>query len=191
MSTPLGKIPFVAAHPSSYRQVPVGRVIELIVIHSMEAPEKGSTAENVANYFARPSGNPPLRPPASAHYNIDNNSIVQSIQTRDVAYGARGSNANGIHLEHAGYARQTTAEWLDEYSKAMLMLSAQLCAEVLVPKYAIPIRFLDAATLKKGHVRGFTTHHEVSKAFNPGGHWDPGPGFPMDWYLEQIKCIRG
>lgn len=181
------KIPFISAHYSCYKQVPVGRSIQIIVIHSMEAAEKGSTAENVANYFKNGSGGRK----ASAHYNIDNDSIVQSVQTRDIAYGAKGVNSIGIHLEHAGYARQTRVEWLDPYSKSMLKNSACLCAKILMPKYNIPAKWLTAEDLKRARydktIKGFTSHAEASKAFNPGGHTDPGKGFPIDIYMQMIK----
>ncbi|HSV33746.1 MAG TPA: hypothetical protein VLH87_06445 [Pyrinomonadaceae bacterium] len=66
------KWPFVPAKSS--RAVPGGkRLVRLIVIHSMEAPEKGDTAEEIAKFFQ----NPPK--PASAHLCIDNNSIVQCV----------------------------------------------------------------------------------------------------------------
>ena len=180
------KIPFVQAASSVYKQVPVGRSIQIIVIHSMEAPEKGYTAEAVANYFKNGSGGRY----ASAHYNIDNDSIVQSVQTRDIAYGAKGVNSIGIHLEHAGYARQTRAEWLDPYSRKMLENSACLCAQVLMPKFNIPARWLTASDLKRARwdksIKGITSHAEASRAFNPGGHTDPGKGFPIDIYLQMI-----
>ena len=67
-----------------------GRVVKLIVIHVMEAPEKGNTAESVANYFATTDV------VASAHYNVDENSIVHCVQDKDVAYGAPGANRSGI-----------------------------------------------------------------------------------------------
>lgn len=40
----------------------------------MEAPEKSTTAEAVARYFATTAT------PASAHYNVDDDSIVQSVR---------------------------------------------------------------------------------------------------------------
>lgn len=159
------------------------RHIDFIVLHSMEAPEKGETAEATARYFA--SGAEGRK--ASAHYCIDSNSIVQCVQTKDVAYGAPGVNHNGIHLELAGYAKQTREAWLDLYSKATISLAAELCAKILMPKYSIPAQYADAMKLKAGGHRGITTHAQVSAAFNPGGHWDPGPAFPMDVFLAAVQ----
>lgn len=178
----LKRIPFIQAQ---WFTATSGRTIDLICIHSMEAPEKGTTAEATARYFANGAGGRK----ASAHYCIDDNSIVQCLQTKDVAYAAPGINRNGIHLELAGYARQTREQWLDEFSTAMLKNAAKLCAVVLVPKYTIPVGYVSAAGLKRKQ-RGFTTHKQASDAFHPGGHWDPGPGFPMDLFLEWVLRAR-
>jgi N-acetyl-anhydromuramyl-L-alanine amidase AmpD len=113
------------------------RDIRLIVLHSMEAPEKGTTAESVAKYFAGGSGGRK----ASAHYCIDDDSIIQCVDCADVAYAAPNANSVGIHLELAGYARQSREEWLDAFGTAMLRNAARLCAEVLIPKYGIPVTF--------------------------------------------------
>lgn len=183
MSVDFKKIPF---RKSTYFTPTNGRHVQVIVIHSMEAPEKGDTAENIARYFA---SSPPGKP--SAHYCIDNTSIVQCVQTKDVANAAPGCNHNGIQLEHAGYARQTEDQWLDEYSTKMLRLSAELCGRILCPKYSIPPVFLNANALRvaneKTSMKGFTTHAEVSRAFKRSSHWDPGPEFPMAEYLEWVK----
>jgi N-acetyl-anhydromuramyl-L-alanine amidase AmpD len=174
------KIPFVQARQYTKVDLSTPRKIRFIVIHSMESQEKGETAENVAHYFKN------LTRPASAHYCIDNNSIVQCVQTKDVAYGASSLNRNGVHLELAGRARQTEAEWLDPYSKAMLDNAAQLCGKILVPKFKLPVVWVKADGLKLSTTKGFTSHAEGSKAFNPGGHWDPGPGFPVNYFLDRV-----
>lgn len=154
--------------------------IELIVIHTMESPEKGSTAENVASWFAGPSA-----PKASAHYCVDQDSVVQSVKDSDVAWHAPGANHNGIGIEHAGYAKQTPEEWADPASTAMLLLSAKLVAG-LCKKYEIPIVRLTPEDLK-AKKKGLCGHIDITNAFNEGkGHWDPGPSFPWQQYLEMI-----
>lgn len=180
------EIPFIEA--KHYRKVDGNRHPKVIVIHSMEAPEKGLTAENVANYFATTDR------VASAHYNIDNNSIVQSVQCKDVAFAAPNMNRYGIHLEHAGYARQSEDDWEDEYSMAMLQLSARLCREILCPKFSIIPQWLGDASLRAiahgSSLTGFCTHADVTRAFKTvGGHNDPGPGFPKVKYMNLVKGV--
>lgn len=157
-----------------------GRQIDLIVIHTMEAPEKGTTAESVAAYFAKGTVK------ASAHYNIDNDSIVQSVLEKDVAYHAPGANHNGVGLEHAGYAGQGKAGWEDAYSTAMLQRSATLSREIAA-RHAIPHVWLWPADLRAGK-RGFTLHHNVSLAFGKSEHWDPGPDFPIASYMALVRA---
>lgn len=180
--------PFMQA--KHYTPVAGGRKkIDLIVIHDMEYPENPEGAEWCAKFFTNPLGRDkqgnvvPVK--ASAHYCVDNNSIVQCVKDGDVAWHAAGANHNGIGIEHAGYAKQSRAEWLDAYSTSELKLGAKLCAE-LCAKYGIPIQKVSAEQLKAGGARGICGHADVTKAFG-GTHWDPGAGFPWDLYLEWVK----
>ena len=172
------KIPFVQAR---WYTPTTGRTIKLIVLHSAEIPEKGSSAENIARYFATTDRK------VSAHYCVDPDSIVQSVQTRDVAYAAPGANHNGVHLELAGYARQTRAEWQDKASHAILENAAALCARVLLPKFEIPALYRGQPADLKAGVPGITTHARVSAAFKRSTHTDPGPGFPITAFLRLVR----
>ena len=176
--------------------------IDLIVLHSMEHPEKPTAAEDVAAWFAGSSA-----PQASCSYCVDCDSIVQCVKDSEGAWHAPGANHNSIGIEHAGYARQTEDEWVDGYSKAMLRLSSQLVAKKCA-EFSIPVEFVPAEKLLQG-ARGITTHAEVSKAArlatkrglqtsvfynrkNPSvplgaGHTDPGENFPMDMYLSMVR----
>lgn len=158
-----------------------GRIkpVELIVIHSMEAPERVDTAENIAHYFATTDVE------ASAHFCVDNNSVVQCVKLADTAYAARNANANGVHIEHAGYAKQTREEWLDEYGKAMLGQSAALAA-IICKQFNIPVQKAKFAGVDNPRVTmmGFVGHAEVPLH---GSHWDPGSGFPWDYYLAAVR----
>jgi hypothetical protein len=180
-----GKYPFVAA--KWFTKGPRRCPITVIVIHDMEAPEGPRTAENVANYGKDPkdkNGNPVK---ASWNYAVDCDSIVQSVKDEDIAWHAPGANSNGIGIEHAGYARQTREEWLDEYSTATLQLSAILVAD-LCSKYGIPAVHLTVDELKAGKP-GICGHKDVTDAFCGGvGHSDPGPSFPWDIYLGMVSA---
>jgi len=170
-------IPFVQA-----RNYTRGRSnpIDVIVIHTMESPEKPDTAESVAAWFAGPTA-----PQASAHYCIDANSVVECVRDTDVAWHAPGANHNGLGLEHAGRAAQTAADWSDTYSKRMLARSSELVAEKCA-KYDIPAVWLTAAQLRAGR-RGITGHAQVSEAFKRCDHTDPGTSFPVDDYIALVR----
>lgn len=155
--------------------------VDLVVVHDMEYPERPNGAEWCADFFAGPNA-----PKASAHYCVDNDSIVQCVRDEDVAWHAPGANHNGIGIEHAGYAKQTADEWLDDYSIAMLERSAELVA-MLCRKYGIPVERPSVDALKAG-ARGIVGHKDCTDAFSGGkGHWDPGPGFPWAHYLDRVR----
>jgi hypothetical protein len=174
------EIPFIKAR---WFTPATKRAIDWIVIHDMEMPEKGDTAEACARMFSTTDRQ------ASAHYTVDSDSIVNCVHDHDIAWHAPGANHNGIGIEHAGYARQTTGEWDDPYSRAMLTVSAALTAELCL-KYGLPHVFVPAQGILRG-LRGFTTHWEVSKAFKQSDHTDPGPNFPMAHYLDLVHGTVG
>lgn len=161
------------------------KVIDLIVIHDMEAPEREKTAATVAAWFGSDNA-----PQASAHYCVDDKEIVQCVREEDVAWHAPGANHNGIGIEHAGYASQTANDWADEYSTAMLKRSAELVARLCL-RWDIPVVFCPDAILKLPGARGITTHKAITDGLNGGkGHWDPGPNFPMTQFLDWVREAR-
>lgn len=168
-------IPFVQAR--NYKRIVGPRQVGLVVLHSMESAEKPDTAEAVAAWFASAKA-----PMASAHYCVDSNSVVQCVREEDVAYAAPGANHNGIHVEIAGRASQSSADWSDTYSQATIARAAKLVADICVRHTIMPVA-VDVAGLLRGE-RGITTHAAVSKAFKKSTHWDPGPSFPLDRLVE-------
>lgn len=161
------------------------RQLDVVVLHDMEWTETDTTAEACAKYFSQKF---PAGQGKSAHYCVDNNSVVQCVPIKDVAWAAPGNNTNGIQIEFAGYARQTAAEWADTYSAAALKRGAELVA-ALCKAYVIPITFLTAAALLRGE-RGITTHAEVSKAWKKSTHSDPGVGFPLAAFVASVLAER-
>ena len=161
------------------------RQINLLVVHSMEMDERPDTAEACANYFARTDVK------ASAHVCVDTNSAVDCVRDMDVAYAAPGANHDGLHMELAGRARQSRAEWLDPFGAAMLTGPAAGWLAEKAGLYRIPLEYVDAARLKAGGARGVTTHNEVRLAFGKTTHTDPGAGFPMDVLLDAARRAAG
>lgn len=173
-----------------YKPVP-NRRINKIVIHSMEAANKGDTAERVGRYFQ----NLPLSRPASAHVGCDMNSRVRYVADTDVAFAAPGTNHDGLHLELAGYAKYDAGQWSQVEMMAMMQQAAEQVRE-WSEQFNIPLIFLDAALMRANpDARGVTTHHEVSQAFRKSSHWDPGRHFPIGTLLtlaqpqSQVKPV--
>ncbi len=183
LAPPAGPVPGLG--PINFRQAVSftrGRTapIRLIVIHSAECAETATAAEALQAWAAGPTA-----PKASWHYAVDSDSITQSVRDEDTAWHAPGVNECAIGVELAGRASQTTEQWADPYSAAVLRRAAALFAD-LCRKHSIPVRFVDAAGLQRGEA-GITTHAEVSRAFKRSTHTDPGRGFPLSDFLRMIE----
>jgi len=159
-----------------------GRSIDVVVIHTMEISERADAAEICARWFQSPVSE------VSAHYCVDADSVVQCVREKDVAWHARGGNANSIGVELAGFASQTRRDWGDPYSAAVLERAASLVADVC-RRRRVPVRWLVAEDLVAGR-RGLTGHSEVSEAFKQSDHWDPGDGFPVEAFLDRVRALE-
>ncbi len=163
----------------------VKRRPNLVVIHTMESPEKPGTARAVARWFAGAVGEAPR---ASAHYCVDGTEIIQCVEDELIAWHAPGANSRGLGVEHAGRAGQTAAEWDDLESNRILRRSAALVAE-LCAAYQIPVERLSVSDVKGGKA-GICGHADVTAAFpdRGHGHYDPGPNFPWSSYLLAVRA---
>ena len=157
-------------------------MIDLVVIHSAEAARSlgpDPTAEAVARYFARPDVE------ASTQLAVDRDSCVRMLPDLVIPWGASGANHDGLHVEICGRARWTRARWLASGNRPMLERAAAKAARWCW-LYGIPRRWLSVAELRADR-RGLTTHFDVNRAFERGRHWDPGPGFPREWFLDSVR----
>lgn len=171
-----------------------GATVNKVVIHTAETPEGEKTARGVGGWFASEMrGKDGKVHEGSTHYGVDAKEIVGYVRESDTAYGAAGTNHDGIHIEHAGRANQTSEQWADAYSEAMLRRSAALVAD-LCRRHGIPIKRLSPSEVRSG-AAGICGHSDVSKAFpDKAGkhpHWDPGPNFPWAHYLQLVMAAEG
>jgi N-acetyl-anhydromuramyl-L-alanine amidase AmpD len=170
----LSDIPFVQA--KSFKK---GRLkkVQLIVLHSEEAPKTEGRARNVAHFFQSAA--------ASAHFCVDDKEVVQCVKLEDTAFQCKNANANGVGIEHSGFAAQSAEEWQDDYSKAMLDLSTDLAAQ-LCKKFGIPAQAATFAGQQNPAVvnPGFVMHKDVPLH---GDHTDPGLNFPFTAYIAAVQ----
>lgn len=153
-----------------------------IVIHTAECQEVLTAAENVGAFFAGAQA-----PKASAHYGVDADSVVRYVAETDEAWHAGPVNPWTIGIELAGKAGQTAEQWADDYSRATLERAAKVVAG-LCSRYSIPIVRPELSEIPK-RASGIYGHVDVSKAYgSKGGHWDPGPGFDWQAFLELVKA---
>jgi N-acetyl-anhydromuramyl-L-alanine amidase AmpD len=158
------------------------RRIDLLVTHTAAEKPDPHGAEGLQNYFATmPDGRV-----ASAHFNVDSDSITQSVRVTDMAWHAPGANFDGIGTELIDLYEPSAGDWQTAYATAMLDLVADLYAALCV-KYRIPPVWLGPADLLAGR-RGVTTHRAVSEAFRRSDHMDPGAAFPVGTFMPLLKA---
>lgn len=167
-----------AAHDSGPRKA---SSIRLVVIHSAE----GSSAAGVASFFAGSAQ-------ASTQLAVDDKECWRMLPDLVIPWGAPGANSDGLHIEICGFAKWDRAQWRGH--EPMLRRSAFKVAKWCW-LYDIPARWLTDTQLANGTARGLVTHVQVSKVFKRSSHWDPGPGFPKDvflqWVTEYLAEIEG
>jgi hypothetical protein len=172
---------FLAAARGTWTPSDPAREVRLICLHSAECGEVPGAAEALQTWAA---GSAHAKG-ASWHFAVDSDSITQSVELHDVAWHAGPINGYSVGIEQAGRAAQTREQWTDPYSAALLERTAQLIA-LIAAWYDLPIEH--AGNPKNPDARGVCTHADVSRAWNVrGGHWDPGPNYPIEVVLVAAR----
>jgi len=147
------------------------RAITLGVVHCTQ----GSTARGAAVWFANPDSR------GSAHLVADSYECYRTLPPSVIPWGAPGTNGRGWHLELAGFAQWTRAEWLAR--RYLLDRGAYKLA--LNGEGRFPMRRLSRSELAGGK-RGVCDHATASQVYG-GSHWDPGPSFPWDVFMTLAR----
>jgi hypothetical protein len=160
---------YTAVHNSGTRNV---STIRWVVIHDTE----GDTAAGAAVGFTNPASG------GSTHLVVDDDMCFRTLSNEDIPWGAEGANAKGFHIEIAGYAKWTRAQWLlrERRLRRAAFKTALHCVT-----FGIPARWVGPYWLRLGR-KGVTTHADCAKAFG-GNHTDPGAGFPKDKFMEWTR----
>lgn len=149
--------------------------VRWIVLHATQTNPGTGVAEVIQRTWTTDDGRL-----ASTHGITDDDTCAGCVHLHHTAFGASSANRAGVHMEHCGWSEWTREQWLAHDS--MLRRSART-TRLWADRFAIPIRWCDADDLRAG-IKGVTDHATVEKAFPSYGHWDPGPGFPRDVYLD-------
>lgn len=146
--------------------------IKWIIIHDTE----GATAEGAAKWFANPDSR------GSAHLIVDNDVCFRTLENDEIPWAAPGANAEGFHIEIAGFASWSKARWLLNLKR---IRRAAYKTALHARAWHIPLVQLGPEGLKAGR-EGIASHNAVSKAFG-GDHTDPGPNFPWSTFMWWVK----
>src|SRR5262249_35808009 len=140
--------------------------IRYVVIHDTEASYSGTL-----RVFQAAGGID------SAHYVVRSSDghVTQVVQTQNIARHAGNwyFNSHSIGVEHEGYAIQG-ATW---YSEPLYQASAKL-VRFLAQKYNIPF--------DRAHILGHDNIPGQSSKAQGQMHWDPGPFWDWDHYMELL-----
>lgn len=162
---------------------PTGGKIVALAFHDTES---GGSARDVANYFARQSTG------ASTTGVFDDNESIGCVEYGMTAWHTGHGDPWNFRIEgneHVAYASWSREEWL-KHSK-MLNKSAKHYAKRCL-ELGIPIRKIDGTQLRRAVLSGDPSqggicgHKDISDATD-GGHYDPGPNFPWDIYMNLVK----
>jgi hypothetical protein len=163
---------FTAVHDSGKR---TALDILYLCLHSTE----GLTAVSAATWFAD------NRSKGSAQLCVDAGACYRTLGDLDIAWAAPMANTDGWHIEMAGFAAWTRAEWLAHHGT---IYRAAFKVQLHARKFGIPLRYLTDKQLYAGNVKGIITHAQVTRVFG-GTHTDPGAYFPLDVLLKNAQAF--
>jgi hypothetical protein len=122
---------------------------------------------------------------ASAHYTSDASVVLQTAYDSLICYHAP-PNANSLGWELCCLlSNEGKGHWDKPDHRKMLHRAARGIAQTCL-YYEIPIRKVGPLGLRAGR-KGICGHIDVSKAWGQTNHWDPGPYFPWNWFINLIQ----
>lgn len=151
-----------------------------VMIH---ATANTASAEAEASYAKR-------RPDrVSSHYYVDDDSLKQSLDTDLRAWHAGNDEGNDHAIAYELTARNMNvgrAWWLDLDNIEWPLFAGQVAKDCR--EHGIRAQQLSDAQLRAG-TSGFTTHVQGNRVWGGSDHTDPGPNFPMDHLVRQVRAL--
>lgn len=148
----------------------------LVVIHTTESPDYAGLrdVDAVANYLARST-------PYGIHVIVDGEGLsgayLRGGHVPPVKFSHAGSvNDRAFGIELVAFARFKLDTW---WLRPKQLVKTARWLAYFHAKYGIP--------LQHSTTHGVCRHVDVS---GPGGHWDPGPGFPFRFLLTLARTYN-
>lgn len=158
--------------PSPNQSSRAGAAVRLIVIHSSEGAQ---TYQSLGSFFANPSSQ------VSSHTGIDNttpNTVGEYVLRAAKAWTASNANPVAVQTElctpSGASANWSASVW---NSKTVMMATLVEWIKEEAAAYSIPIVRLTPQQAQSNG-RGICQHSDLGPW--GGGHFDCGPGFPID-----------
>lgn len=153
-------------------------LVRYIVLHDTEGP----TAASAARYFTTPAAG------GSSNLVVDGRECFRVLDDLVIPWGAPPLNTSGFHIEQAGFAAWSRAQWLEH---VLTIERAAFKASLRCQRFRIPAKLLDVAELRADFAQhepagGVVTHATVSAAFHDSTHTDPGAGYPLDVFMRKL-----
>jgi hypothetical protein len=152
-----------------------GARVSTIVLHTAEG---ALTYQSLGNFFSSPSAG------VSSHAGIDDTpgTVGEYVRRDYKAWTAANANPWAVQAELCAFAAWDAAEW-DRHPQ-MLRNTADWIAEEAAA-HGIPLDRLSPADAQNPGVPGVCQHADLGAM--GGGHWDCGPGFPIDRVLDMAR----
>jgi hypothetical protein len=144
--------------------------VQLVVLHTAQGAR---TYRELGNFFANPASG------VSSHVGIDDSpgEVGEYVHRDKKAWTQANANPFAVAAELCAWAEWDTVEW--HRHPSMLENAAAWIAEEC-HAFGIPVRRLSPQQAQD-RVPGVCQHVDLGSL--GGGHWDCGPGFPMDEVL--------
>jgi hypothetical protein len=144
--------------------------VRLVVLHTAEG---ATNYHDLGAFFANPSSG------VSSHTGIDDTpgEVGEYVRADYKAWTAANANPVAVQAELCAFAEWSPTEW--DRHPAMLDNAAAWIAEECA-RFGVPLQRLTAEQAQGG-AAGVCQHVDLGSW--GGGHWDCGPGFPMDRVL--------
>lgn len=121
---------------------------------------------------------------ASSHAGCDNTKTRTYIDPQYASWTLLNGNSKSVNMEICGWAKWTREEWLGA-QKGRLIQAANW-ARQMCDKFGIPKKYIGSAGVARGEA-GIIGHVDYTNGAKDGNHWDPGPGFPWDVFIQLVQ----
>jgi hypothetical protein len=159
-----------------------GRDPGLIVLHTTEGTNRTGITDlaGLAAFFDNPAVQ------ASSHVANDGEGHdARLVPDREKAWTCSNDNSFTLNIEQIGFASTSRRDWFKQYSHQLANTARWIA--YWSEKWDIPIRrgIAPAGILIR---KGVASHKQLG--ILGGGHWDPGPSYPMRYVLALARYLK-